>query len=145
MNARETNGSRSSRESDQDPGPIIETRGLTRTFKKLRAVDDLDLRIEHNELFGLVGPDGAGKTTLLRLLAGLLKISSGSAVLAGHDVAKAPQAVRRRVGYMAQRFSLYAQLTVLENLNFFADLYDVTAEEREERTERLLSFAGLTP
>jgi ABC-2 type transport system ATP-binding protein len=145
MNARGTKGRHASRGEEGNLGPIIETGGLTRTFKKLRAVDDLNLRIEHNELFGLVGPDGAGKTTLLRLLSGLLKISAGSAYVAGHDVAKAPDAVRRRVGYMAQRFSLYAELTVLENLNFFADLYDVTAEEREERTERLLSFAGLAP
>jgi ABC-2 type transport system ATP-binding protein len=143
MTIRDVSASRPPREAEQDP--IIETDGLTRDFKKTRAVDNLNLRIGHNELFGLVGPDGAGKTTTLRLLAGLLKISSGSARVAGHDIARAPEAVRPQIGYMAQRFSLYAELTVLENLTFFADLYDVTAEEREARTERLLSFAGLTP
>jgi ABC-2 type transport system ATP-binding protein len=145
MTIQATSASKLLRDADETASRIIETDRLTRDFKKTRAVDNLDLRIERNELFGLVGPDGAGKTTLLRLLAGLLKISAGSARVAGHDLGQAPEAVKPNIGYMAQRFSLYAQLTVLENLNFFADLYDVTAEEREARTERLLAFAGLTP
>lgn len=124
---------------------VIKTRGLTRDFKKLRAVNGLDLTIRRGELFGLIGPDGAGKTTTLRLLAGLLKISDGTASVAGHDLTREPEAVKPHIGYMAQRFSLYAELTVMENLRFFADLYDVRADERAERTDRLLSFAGLTP
>ncbi len=124
--------------------PIIETHALTRDFKKTRAVDSLDLSIQPGELFGLVGPDGVGKTTTLRLLAGLLDITSGSARVAGYDLARQPEAIKRKIGYMAQQFSLYGELSVLENLSFFADLYDVEVSELQERTERLLAFAGLT-
>ncbi len=145
MNDRNANPAQARGTPDSTQETVIETDSLTRKFKKIKAVDNLDLRISHNELFGLVGPDGAGKTTLLRLLAGLLKITSGSAHVAGHDLTERPEAVKPKIGYMAQQFSLYAQLTVMENLNFFADLYAVTLEERKERTERLLSFAGLTP
>ncbi|MBL7064869.1 MAG: ABC transporter ATP-binding protein [Anaerolineae bacterium] len=124
--------------------PIIETHALTRDFKKTRAVDSLDLSIQPGELFGLVGPDGAGKTTTLRLLAGLLDITSGSAQVAGYDLARQAEAIKRKIGYMAQQFSLYGGLSVLENLSFFSELYDVEVTELQERTERLLSFAGLT-
>lgn len=124
--------------------PIIETRSLTRDFKKTRAVNELDLSIQRGELFGLVGPDGAGKTTTLRLLAGLLNISAGSAMVAGCDLTKQPEAIKTQIGYMAQRFSLYGELTVMENLLFFADLFDVSRRVRDERMERLLDFAGLT-
>ena len=124
--------------------PIIETHALTRDFKKTRAVDSLDLSIQQGELFGLVGPDGAGKTTTLRLLAGLLNITSGSAKVAGYDLARQPEAIKRKIGYMAQQFSLYGELSALENLSFFAELYDVPVAELQERTEQLLVFAGLT-
>jgi ABC-2 type transport system ATP-binding protein len=123
---------------------IIETHGLTRDFGGTRAVDSLDLSIQPAELFGLVGPDGAGKTTTLRLLAGLLNVTAGSATVAGHDLARQPEAIKSKIGYMAQRFSLYGELTVLENLAFFSDLYDVERSKLKERTERLLAFAGLT-
>jgi ABC-2 type transport system ATP-binding protein len=123
--------------------PIIETHALTRDFKKTRAVDALDLSILPGELFGLVGPDGAGKTTTLRLLAGLLDITSGEANVAGYDLARQAEAVKRKIGYMAQRFSLYGELSVAENLSFFAELYDVDTAELRERTEQLLAFAGL--
>ncbi|MEA3351320.1 MAG: ABC transporter ATP-binding protein [Chloroflexota bacterium] len=123
---------------------IIETRGLTRDFKDNRAVNALDLSIQAGELFGLVGPDGAGKTTTLRLLAGLLYITEGSATIVGNDLAGESEAIKSKIGYMAQEFSLYAKLSVLENLTFFAELYDVTPRERKERMERLLTFAGLT-
>ena len=124
--------------------PIIETHALTRDFKKTRAVDSLDLSIQPGELFGLVGPDGAGKTTTLRLLAGLLDITSGSAKVAGYDLARHAEAIKRKIGYMAQQFSLYGELSVLENLSFFSELYDVPVAELQGRTERLLAFAGLT-
>lgn len=124
--------------------PIIETRGLTRDFKATRAVASLDLSIRRGELFGLVGPDGAGKTTTLRLLAGLLSITAGSATIHGYDLARRAEAIKPKVGYMAQRFSLYGELSVMENLAFFSDLYDVERSELKERTERLLAFAGLT-
>jgi ABC-2 type transport system ATP-binding protein len=124
--------------------PIIETHALTRHFKQTRAVDSLHLSIQPGELFGLVGPDGAGKTTTLRLLAGLLDITSGSAQIAGYDLARQAEAIKSQIGYMAQRFSLYAELSVLENLSFFSQLYDVQPADLRQRTERLLAFAGLT-
>jgi ABC-2 type transport system ATP-binding protein len=124
--------------------PIIETHELTREYKKTRAVDSLDLSIQSGELFGLVGPDGAGKTTTLRLLAGLLNITSGTAQVAGYDLARQAEAIKPKIGYMAQQFSLYSELTVVENLSFFADLYDVPKSDLRVRMERLLSFAGLT-
>jgi len=124
--------------------PIIETHALTRDFKKTRAVDSVDLSIQPGELFGLVGPDGAGKTTTLRLLAGLLDITDGSAQVAGYDLAREAEDVKSKIGYMAQQFSLYGELSVSENLSFFAELYDVPVAELQERTERLLTFAGLT-
>jgi len=125
--------------------PIIETHGLTRKFKETWAVAGLDLSIRPGSLFGLVGPDGAGKTTTLRLLAGLLDVTAGSATVAGYDLARHPEAIKASIGYMAQRFSLYAELSVLENLSFFAELYDVDPAWFRQRRERLLDFAGLTP
>lgn len=123
--------------------PTVSTHNLTRDFKSTRAVNRLSLEIQEGELFGLVGPDGAGKTTTLQLLAGLLEINEGSAIVAGHDLAKEPEAIKPLIGYMAQQFSLYAELSVLENLVFFADLYDVPKDLVKERIDRLLTFAGL--
>lgn len=123
---------------------IIQTQGLTRDFDNTRAVDNLNLSIQTGELFGLVGPDGAGKTTILRLLAGLLDISEGSATIAGHDLERKPEAIKPKIGYMAQQFSLYAELSVVENLTFFSEIFDVDPKSRRERMEHLLSFAGLT-
>jgi ABC-2 type transport system ATP-binding protein len=123
---------------------LIETHDLTREFKKLRAVDSLDLAIQPGELFGLVGPDGAGKTTTLRLLAGLLSLTSGSGSVAGFDLETQPEAIKPHIGYMAQQFSLYGELSVVENLRFFAELFDVASSDLTEREARLLSFAGLT-
>ena len=124
--------------------PIIHTDALKRDFKQTRAVDSLDLSIQPGELFGLVGPDGAGKTTTLRMLAGLLDITEGSATIAGYDLASQSEEIKKQIGYMAQQFSLYAELSVLENLAFFSDLYDVNRSELAARTERLLEFASLT-
>lgn len=123
---------------------IIETKGLKRDFKKTRAVDGLTLSIESGELFGLVGPDGAGKTTTLRLLAGLLDISEGEATVLGFDLKEKAESIKPHVGYMAQQFSLYGELSVMENLQFFAELFDVARKDMAEHTERLLTFAGLT-
>ena len=100
--------------------PIIETRDLTRRFGALTAVDHLNLTVARGEIFGLVGPDGAGKTTTLRMLCGLMDPSEGSARVAGHDVARESQAVKDQIGYMAQRFGLYGDLTVEENMVFYA-------------------------
>jgi ABC-2 type transport system ATP-binding protein len=124
--------------------PIIETDRLTRTYKSVTAVDELTLSIAPGELFGLVGPDGAGKTTTLRLLAGLLDVSDGEATILDFDLKSQAESIKPHVGYMAQQFSLYGELSVLENLYFFAELFDVSKQEQQERTERLLEFAGLT-
>ena len=123
---------------------IIQTRALTKDFKTNRAVNEITLDIQRGELFGLVGPDGAGKTTTLRLLAGLLDITSGSASVAGYDLSKEAESIKPKVGYMAQQFSLYAELSVLENLIFFADLFNVPRDQLKGRVKRLLEFAGLT-
>jgi ABC-2 type transport system ATP-binding protein len=123
--------------------PIIVSRDLTRDFKDVRAVNKLNLAIPHGELFGLVGPDGAGKTTTLRLFSGLLDITQGSAHVAGYDLARQSEPVKSHIGYMAQQFSLYGELTVMENLEFFASLFDVVGEVRATRIERLLDFARL--
>ncbi len=124
--------------------PIIQTDRLKRDYKSVTAVDELTLSITRGELFGLVGPDGAGKTTTLRLLAGLLGVTDGEATILGFDLKSQAEAIKPHVGYMAQQFSLYGELSVLENLQFFAELFDVTKHEQQERTERLLEFAGLT-
>lgn len=127
-----------------EKSPIIEVKGLKRDFKSTTAVDDLTLSIAPGELFGLVGPDGAGKTTTLRLLAGLLGVTDGQANILGFDLRSQAESVKPHVGYMAQQFSLYGELSVLENLQFFAELFDVSKQEQNERTRRLLEFAGLT-
>jgi ABC-2 type transport system ATP-binding protein len=108
-------------------------------------VDSLSLAIPRGELFGLVGPDGAGKTTTLRMLAGILTPTEGDAVVAGHSIRKEPEALKGKIAYMSQRFGLYGDLTVLENLNFYADLFEVPKPERAARIERLLGFSNLTP
>ncbi len=128
----------------KDIAPIIETNHLTRNYKKVCAVDSLTLAITPGELFGLVGPDGAGKTTTLRLLAGLLDISDGEASILGFDLKDKAESIKAHIGYMAQQFSLYGELSVMENLQFFAELFDVAPKDMAERTERLLTFAGLT-
>ena len=110
--------------------PIIETHGLTRRFGNITAVDHLDLSIAPGEIFGLVGPDGAGKTTTLRMLCSLLDPSEGSARVAGHDVVRESQSVKDRIGYMAQKFGLYLDLSVRENMNFYADLFGILGAER---------------
>lgn len=123
----------------------IKVEGLTKAFGDNVAVDRLDLEIRAGELFGLVGPDGAGKTTTLRLLASIMEPNSGSAWVAGHSVIDEPELVKEHIGYMPQRFGLYEDLTVIENINFYADLYEVAKKERPERIERLLGFSNLTP
>jgi ABC-2 type transport system ATP-binding protein len=123
----------------------IEIRGLTRTFGALTAVDNLTLDVPAGTLFGLVGPDGAGKTTTLRMLAGVLRPTSGDASVGGTSVVKDPEGVKHHIAYMSQRFGLYTDLTVRENIDFYADLYHVPRAERPARLERLYHFSGLGP
>ncbi len=125
--------------------PIIETRGLTRRFGALTAVDHLDLSVARGEIFGLVGPDGAGKTTTLRMLCGLMDPTEGSARVAGHDVVRESQAVKDQIGYMAQRFGLYGDLTVEENMIFYGDLFNITGRDREDLSLRLLRMTRMEP
>lgn len=123
----------------------IETANLTKSFGDTIAVDNLNLKIKKGELYGLVGPDGAGKTTAMRLLTSIMEPASGEAWVAGHSVLTEDERVKEKIGYMSQRFGLYEDLTVMENIIFYADLYDVPRGERPARIERLLGFSNLTP
>jgi ABC-2 type transport system ATP-binding protein len=125
--------------------PIIETRDLTRRFGTLTAVDRLNLTVAPGEIFGLVGPDGAGKTTTLRMLCGLMDPTEGTARVAGYDTARDSQAVKDSIGYMAQRFGLYQDLTVEENMIFYGDLFGILGAEREQLTARLLRMTRMEP
>jgi ABC-2 type transport system ATP-binding protein len=123
---------------------VIQAENLTRTFKDVVAVDGLNMRVQRGEIFGLVGPDGAGKTTTIRLLTAILDPTGGQARVFGYDTVGQPEPIKRRIGYMAQQFNLYGDLSVWENLNFFADVFEVIGVARQERIERLLRFARLT-
>ncbi|HSB33718.1 MAG TPA: ABC transporter ATP-binding protein [Nitrospirota bacterium] len=125
--------------------PSIKTANLTKSFNGVVAVNKLNLAIRKGELYGLVGPDGAGKTTTMRLLAAIMDPTSGDAIVAGHSVLTDGERIKEKIGYMSQRFGLYEDLTVTENMLFYADLYEVPKRERPERTERLLGFSNLTP
>jgi ABC-2 type transport system ATP-binding protein len=128
---------------------IIHAENLTRVFGKtpgaVTAVDRLNLEVRQGEIFCLVGPDGAGKTTTMRLLCGLLDPTEGRAIVAGNDVAKDLDLVKDQIGYMAQRFGLYGDLTVAENMAFYGDLFGIVGQERKELTARLLRMTRMAP
>jgi len=124
---------------------MIRAEGLTRRFGELIALDHLDLEVRRGEIFGLVGPDGAGKTTTVRLMSGLLEATEGRVFVAGYDVAREPDAVKDRMGYMAQRFGRYLDLTIEENMMFYADLFGVPRGERDALMARLLHMTRLEP
>ncbi len=123
--------------------PVILAQGLSKRFKNFTAVDNLDLRIDAGEIVGFIGPNGAGKSTTIRMLCGLLHPSSGTASVAGFDVGSQPEAVREHIGYMSQKFSLYGDLTVRENLRFFAGIYRVPKQRMAERMAFAIAMAGL--
>jgi ABC-2 type transport system ATP-binding protein len=123
----------------------ILTDNLTRSFGAVSAVDRLTFSVGQGEIFGLVGPDGSGKTTTMRLLSGILSPTSGEAWVEGSHVVRESERVKERIGYMAQRFGLYDDLTVIENIVFYADIYSVPKKERPARADELLSFSGLAP
>jgi ABC-2 type transport system ATP-binding protein len=123
--------------------PLVAGRGLRRSFGEARAVDGVTIEVRPGEAYGLVGPDGAGKTTTLRLLVGALRPDEGDVEVAGLDMARRPDEARARLGYLAQRFSLYGDLTVWENLRFFAEVRDIRGDAFKARAAELLGFVGL--
>ena len=123
----------------------IRTENLTKIFDILPAVDHLTLSVTEGEIFGLVGPDGAGKTTTMRLLTAIMDPTAGEAWVAGHHTVREAETIKEEIGYMSQRFGLYPDLTVMENIDFYADIYGVPRKGREAKIDRLLSFSNLTP
>ena len=126
-----------------DSAVTVETRHLTRRFGPIVAVRDLNLSIARGEVFGLLGPNGSGKTTTIRMLCGLIAPSEGSASVAGIDVVQSPDLIKERIGYMSQRFGLYEDLTVAENMDFFAGIYGLEGPGRRGRIAEVVSFLGL--
>jgi len=123
----------------------IEARDIRREFDSVIAVAGVSFSVGEGEVFGLVGPDGAGKTTTLRMLSGVMTPTSGEIIVLGHDVVADPESIKGVVGYMPQTFGLYGDLTVMENLEFYADLYRVPPDLRPDRIKRLLAFSRLEP
>ena len=135
-----------SRSSAERPngGPAIKVDQLTRRFGEFVAVDHVSFDVARGEVFGFLGSNGAGKSTTIRMLCGLLKPTSGQAFVDGIDVGKDPEAVKKRIGYMSQRFSLYEMLTVDENIHFYAGLYGLRGDRLAERRRFVLQMAGLS-
>jgi len=123
----------------------IRTEKLTKSFGDLTAVDDFTLSVQEGEIFGLVGPDGAGKTTTMRILTSIMEPTSGDAWIAGHHTVKEAEEIKEEIGYMSQRFGLYPDLSVMENIDFYADIYSVPRKGRDEKIDGLLAFSNLTP
>lgn len=127
------------------PEAAIQAEGLGKRFGRIQAVDGLSLAVEAGEVFALVGPDGAGKTTSIRMLCGILDPDQGQARVLGRDSVRQAEQIKEHIGYMPQRFGLYDDLSVDENIDFYADLYRVTKAERASRVPELLGFSNLTP
>lgn len=121
----------------------VEVRDLVKTFGDFVAVDHISLQVRRGEIFGFLGPNGAGKSTTIRILCGLLRPSGGKGTVYGLDVSTQAEAIRKNIGYMSQKFSLYDDLTVEENIDFFSGIYGVGRERREERKQYVLTMAGL--
>ncbi len=126
-----------------NPSPAIQADDLRKRFGDVRAVDGVSLEVRAGEIFGLIGPDGAGKTTMMRMLCGVLRPDGGSATVAGRDVIRRPEDVKRRIGYLSQAFSLYGDLTVEENIDFCADLYLTPRGEVASQKESMLALTDL--
>ncbi|MEW6621826.1 MAG: ABC transporter ATP-binding protein [Bacillota bacterium] len=123
---------------------VVETHDLTRVFGDFTAVDKLNIKIRPGEIYGFLGPNGAGKSTAIRMLCGILEPSAGSAAILGYDLLRETEKIKSQIGYMSQKFSLYDDLTVLENLNFYAGIYSISRKMRQERIQEMLVMAGLT-
>jgi ABC-2 type transport system ATP-binding protein len=124
-------------------GPALEIRDLVKTFGDFTAVDHVSFQVAQGEIFGFLGPNGAGKSTVIRMLCGLLTPTSGWGAVAGFDVTKNPEEIRKNIGYMSQKFSLYDDLSVEQNIDFFSRIYSVPRHLRDERKEYVLRMAGL--
>ncbi len=122
----------------------VEVDHLSRNFNNFAAVDDISFYIPQGEIFGLLGPNGAGKTTTIRVLCGIMLPSSGSANVLGYDVTRDPNEIKSRIGYMSQKFSLYNDLTPVENINFYASIYGVPKKDRTDRVKELIKMADLS-
>ena len=127
-----------------DPSYAVETNDLTRRFGEFVAVDRVTLQVRPGEVFGFLGPNGSGKTTTIRMLCGLLLPTSGQGQVLGFDIFRESEQIKARIGYMSQKFSLYSDLTVLENLRFYADVYGIERQTRAARLAELIGMAGLT-
>jgi ABC-2 type transport system ATP-binding protein len=136
---------RSTNTTERTDGAAIEVESLEKRFGDTVAVRDVSFCVEPGEIVGLIGPDGAGKTTTMRILCGLVRPDGGKTRVAGFDSLREPGGVKEHVGYMPQRFSLYPDLTVAENMQFFADLFGVTGEQRRKLEDRLMEFSRLAP
>ena len=124
-------------------GPAVTTRDLVKRFGDFVAVDHVNLEVGRGEIFGFLGPNGAGKSTTIRILCGLLEPTSGAGSVAGFDVRTESESIKQNIGYMSQKFSLYDDLTVEENIDFFSGIYGVPRERRPERRDYVLEMAGL--
>ena len=122
---------------------IVEVRGLTKRFGERTAVDNVSFEVRRGEVFALIGPNGSGKTTTIRMLCGLLKPTTGEASVLGYDIVRDAERLKQHIGYMSQRFSLYQDLSVLDNLKFYARVYNIPRKTREERIRELLAMSGL--
>jgi ABC-2 type transport system ATP-binding protein len=125
--------------------PIVEVKNLLKSFGSVIALNGVDLEVEGGEAFCLLGPDGAGKTTLLRILAGVMVGDAGEIKILDQDVAKHPDAAKQSIGYLSQRFSLYPDLTVAENIDFYSRLFNISRKDGQQRKARLLEFSRLGP
>ncbi len=128
---------------DQQTSPLLEVRGLTKKFGGFTAVDHVSFAVQPGEVLGYLGPNGSGKTTTIRMLCGLIVPSEGTAEILGIDVTRNPEAIKPHIGYMSQKFALYDDLTVLENLQFYAGVYDIPVSEEQGRIDSVLHMAGL--
>jgi ABC-2 type transport system ATP-binding protein len=126
-----------------DASEAVHVENLRRNFGAFTAVDGIDLRVSKGEIFGFLGPNGAGKSTTIRMLCGLLMPTGGKGTVAGYDIVAQPEEIKKRIGYMSQKFSLYEDLTVGQNIDFFTGIYGVPKEKRKTRKEWVLQMAGL--
>lgn len=123
---------------------VVEVESLGRTFGDFVAVDQISFQVEAGRIFGFLGPNGSGKSTTIRMLCGILAPTSGKATVSGYDVTREPERIKEKIGYMSQKFSLYDDLTVRENIRFYSGLYRIPKEKREQRTRWVLEMAGLS-